>query len=413
MHVPTLIARKRDGGALSREEIAFLVRGLTDGSIPEYQWSALAMAIYFQGMTPEETWALTEAMRDSGETLDFGPPGSRPPVVDKHSTGGVGDKTSLILAPLLACDGLWVPMIAGRGLGITGGTLDKLESIPGFRTGLSRSEMERCLQETGAFIAGQTERLCPADRKLYALRDVTGTVPSVPLITASIMSKKLAEGLDRLVLDVKHGSGAFMKTEEEAETLAASLTRAGELGGVRISALLTPMSETLGRTAGNALEVRECVDCLRGRGPEDLEALTLDLCAAVSDTPRETHAARLRNGEAWAKFQQFVAAQGGDPGALPALGRTLGVAPVIVEWRADRSGVLTAFDAGVVGETVLSLGAGRRVAEDPVDHAVGLDEIVKTGREVKAGDPLCRIHAKTKADAEEAARRLKEAVRFA
>ncbi|MDB6071202.1 MAG: deoA, partial [Verrucomicrobiales bacterium] len=212
MHVPSLIARKRDGGVLTGPEIDFLVAGLTDGTIPEYQWSALAMAVFFRDMNAEEKWSLTRAMRDSGDVLDFGPPGTRPPVVDKHSTGGIGDKTSLVLAPLLACDGLWVPMISGRGLGITGGTLDKLESITGFRVGLDTDEMMSQIRRLGVFMAGQTPRLCPADRKLYALRDVTGTVPSIALITASIMSKKLAEGLDRLVLDVKFGSGAFMKT---------------------------------------------------------------------------------------------------------------------------------------------------------------------------------------------------------
>lgn len=411
-HVPSLIARKRDGGALSAEEIEFLVQGLTNDSIPEYQWSALAMAIFFKGMSPEEKWALTRSMRDSGEVLDFGPARSRPPVVDKHSTGGIGDKTSLVLAPLLACDGLWVPMISGRGLGITGGTLDKLESIPGFRVGLSREEMMNQISRLGVFMAGQTPQLCPADRKLYALRDVTGTVPSIALITASIMSKKLAEGLDRLVLDVKFGSGAFMKTRAEAEELAQSMEDAARLGGVAFTALLNPMSETIGRTAGNALEVRECVDCLRGEGPADLENLVLDLVCAVSASPRETHAARLRDGSAWEKFQELVAAQSGETGQLTKLGKTSLTAPVIVDFKADRGGLLRAFDAGIVGETVLNLGAGRRTAKDPVDHRVGLDEIAKTGGEFQAGDLLCRIHARTEADAAEAAARLRTALVF-
>ncbi len=412
MHVPSLIARKRDGGALTAAEIEFLVAGLTDGSIPEYQWSALAMAIFFKDMTAEEKWALTRAMRDSGDVLDFGPPDKRPAVVDKHSTGGIGDKTSLVLAPLLAVDGLWVPMISGRGLGITGGTLDKLESIPGFRVGLSREEMMAQIQALGVFMAGQTPRLCPADRKLYALRDVTGTVPSIALITASIMSKKLAEGLDRLVLDVKHGSGAFMRTRPEAEALAQSLIDAGTIGGVSVKALLNPMSETTGHTAGNALEVRECVDCLQGKGPSDLEELILDLAAGVSETPCEVHAARLRDGSVWRKFQDMTAAQNGDVPALATLGRTTGTAPVIQEFKAGRSGKLVAFDAGIIGQVVLNLGAGRKVAADPVDHRVGLDEIAKTGSDVKTDAVLCRIHAATPEAAAEAATQLRTALKF-
>ncbi len=410
MHVPSLIARKRDGGVLTASEIGFLVDGLTDSSIPEYQWSALAMAIYFRDMNAEEKWALTKAMRDSGEVLDFGPPDQRPAVVDKHSTGGIGDKTSLVLAPLLAVDGLWVPMISGRGLGITGGTLDKLESIPGFRVGLSREEMTAQIQSLGVFMAGQTLGLCPADRKLYALRDVTGTVPSIALITASIMSKKLAEGLDRLVLDVKYGSGAFMRTCPEAEALAQSLLEAGTRGGVTVKALLNPMSETIGQTAGNALEVRECVDCLRGHGPEDLESLILDLAAGVSETPRAIHAARLRDGTVWQRFQEMVQAQGGAVADLETVGRSTGTAPVIVDFKASRSGILSAFDAGVIGEVVLNLGAGRRVAADPVDHRVGLDHIAKTDRQISAGEVLCRIHAADPETAQTAALQLNKAL---
>ncbi len=412
MHVPSLITRKRDGGALTAAEIEFLVAGLTDGSIPEYQWSALAMAIFFRDLTAEEKWDLTRAMRDSGDVLDFGHPDKRPAVVDKHSTGGIGDKTSLVLAPLLAVDGLWVPMISGRGLGITGGTLDKLESIPGFRVGLSREEMMGQIQSFGVFMAGQTARLCPADRKLYALRDVTGTVPSIALITASIMSKKLAEGLDKLVLDVKFGSGAFMRTRPEAEALAQSLIDAGTLGGVSVKALLNPMSETIGQTAGNALEVRECIDCMHGKGPPDLEELILGLAAGVSETPREVHAARLRDGSVWRKFQEMTAAQNGDVPALDTLGRTTGTAPVIQEFKAGRSGKLIAFDAGIIGVAVLNLGAGRKVAADPVDQRVGLDEIAKTGTDVKPGDVLCRIHAATPEAAAEAAAELRKAVVF-
>ena len=412
MHVPSLIARKRDGGALTAPEINFLIKGLTDESIPSYQGSALAMAIYFQGMSAQEQWDLTRAMRDSGEVLDFGPPHSRPPVVDKHSTGGIGDKTSLVLAPLLACDGLWVPMISGRGLGITGGTLDKLESIPGFHVSLDLPTMLRQIHALGVFMAGQTPRLCPADRKLYALRDVTGTVPSIPLITASIMSKKLAEGLDRLVLDVKYGSGAFMRTKPQAEALAQSLRAVGALGGVAVQTLLNPMSETIGRAVGNALEVRECVDCLQGRGPHDLESLVLDLAAAVSDSPRALHASRLRDGSAWAKFQALTAAQHGDPAALDSLGRTTGTAPTITDFRSDRSGTLLAFDAGIIGQVVLDLGAGRHQASDPIDHRVGLDDIARCGSLLQSGDLLCRIHAASPAAAATAAAQLRSALTF-
>jgi pyrimidine-nucleoside phosphorylase len=403
MHVPSLISRKRDRGSLSPDEINWLVAGLTNGEIPDYQWAALAMAICLNGMSATETWSLTRAMRDSGEVLDWGPPISRPPVVDKHSTGGIGDKTSLVLAPLLAADGLWVPMISGRGLGITGGTLDKLESIPGFRVALSRAEMERQLPAIGCFMAGQTEDLCPADRKLYALRDVTGTVPSIPLITASIMSKKLAEGLDRLVLDVKFGSGAFMKSRKDAEALAASLVAAGELGGIRITALLNSMDEPLGCAAGNALEVRECIDLMHGQGPADTEALILDLAEAVSDTPRATHAARLRDGTVWRKFEELVAWQTPEMPDIKAIGRSMHRAPVIRELPAPASGVLTRADAAAIGEAVLLLGAGRARTDDTINPAVGIDELVKTGRSLTVGATLCRIHAASEADADRAA----------
>ena len=402
MHIPTLIARKRDGDALTEAEITFLTAGLTDGTIPEYQWSALAMAIFFRGMTAEETWSLTRAMRDSGEVLDWGAPGTRPAVVDKHSTGGIGDKTSLILAPLLASDGMWVPMISGRGLGITGGTLDKLESIPGFRVGLSLQEMRTQIERLGCFMAGQTATLCPADRKLYALRDVTGTVPSIPLITASIMSKKLAEGLDRLVLDVKWGCGAFMQTLPEAEALANALAAAGALGGVEVTALLNPMSEPLGCAAGNALEVREVIAALHGRGPVDLVDLTLDLACAVSTTPRDVHHQRMTDGTAWRKFQEMVTAQGGNGDTLTEAG--LPAAPIIVDVPSPASGVLEKMDAAAIGQAVLQLGAGRARATDTVDHAVGMDAIRKTGTPVSVGAPLCRIHARSHAAATEAAR---------
>ena len=309
MHIPTFIERKRDGHELSAEEIAEFIRGYTGGEVPDYQAAAWAMAVYFKGMTAAETGALTRAMMHSGSMMTH-PVGS-PPKVDKHSTGGIGDKVSLILAPLLACDELWVPMISGRGLGITGGTLDKLESIPGFRVSLSENETAAQLARIGVAMIGQTANLCPADKKLYALRDVTATVPSIPLIVASIMSKKLAESLDRLVLDVKFGSGAFMQNRADAESLAAALCATGRECGVRTEAVLTPMSEPLGHTAGNALEVWESVETLQGRGPADLVKLTLDLAERIANVPRVQLAKWLEDGTAWRKWIAMVEAQGG------------------------------------------------------------------------------------------------------
>src|SRR3984893_6311758 len=314
MHVPSLIEKKSDGGKLTAEEIKALIEGFTDGEIPDYQMSAWAMAVFFRGMTAIETKHLTDAMMNSGRVLKY--PKDSPPKIDKHSTGGVGDKVSLVLAPLLACDDVWVPMISGRGLGITGGTLDKLESIPGFNVNLDEKRGLKQLEKIGVFMIGQTADICPADKKLYALRDVTGTVPSQALIVASIMSKKLAENLDRLVLDVKFGSGAFMKTRKEAEQLAAAMTKVGKLMGVKVSHLLSPMDEPLGRTVGNALEVAECVEVLQGGGPPDIIELTLNLAEQVSTVPRAKLAGWLSDGTAWRKFISLVYAQDGDAFAL-------------------------------------------------------------------------------------------------
>jgi len=408
MHVPSLIERKREGLPLSHDEIHHLIAAFTSGDMPDYQMSALAMAIFFRGMSPEEISALTDAMLHSGRVLSW--PADAPPRVDKHSTGGIGDKTSLVLAPLLACDGLWIPMISGRGLGITGGTLDKLESIPGFTTQLLLDRVHQIITSIGCVMIGQTADICPADKKLYALRDVTGTVPSIPLITASIMSKKLAEGLTRLVLDVKYGSGAFMKSPEQAQTLADSMVRVGQLLGVETTALLHPMDEPTGHSAGNALEVAECVACLQGRGPADLESIVLDLAAPLTSTPRATLAARLRDGSAWTRFQQMVEAQGGDPATLETLTTITHPAPVIHELRADRSGTLTRIDAGILGQTALELGAGRSRATDPIDPAVGLDHIAKTGTPIHPGDLLLRIHARTPAAAQTAQTQLLPAI---
>lgn len=410
MHLPSLIERKRDGGTLTGAEIHAIVEGFTRGEVPEYQMSALAMAIFFRGMTAEETSALTDAMLHSGGTLHW--PREAPPRVDKHSTGGIGDKTSLILAPLLACDGLWVPMISGRGLGITGGTLDKLESIPGFRVQLSEEEILRVIAGIGCVMVGQTVNICPADKKLYVLRDVTGTVPSIPLITASIMSKKLAEGLNRLVLDVKHGSGAFMKTREDAQRLADAMVAAGEALGVRTTARLNAMDEPLGESAGNALEVAECVRCLQGNGPRDLEELTLDLAGAVSNSPRDRLHAWLHDGTAWKKFQQMVAAQEGDVTSLERITK-VHAAPCIGEWKADRSGTLQRMDAGGIGRVCLELGAGRAKASDAVDFAVGCDRIAKVGTEVRAGDVLARVHARNESSLAVALDQLRSSISIA
>jgi pyrimidine-nucleoside phosphorylase len=407
MHIPSLIEKKRDGGALSEDEIRHVIGAFTTGRLPDYQMSAMAMAIYFQGMSPEETASLTRAMLESGGVFRY--PDGHPPIVDKHSTGGIGDKVSLVLAPLLACDDIWVPMISGRGLGITGGTLDKLEAIPGFNVHMSQTEALAQLQRIGVVMMGQTADICPADKKLYALRDVTGTVPSIPLIVASIMSKKLAESLDRLVLDVKHGSGAFMKTEIDARTLAESMRAVGEAMGVRISTVLNPMDEPLGRAVGNALEVREAIDTLRGGGAQDLVAITLDLASEVSNATREQLGAWLADGTAWRKFVSLVEAQGGDATSLDHYDSNH-VAPEQRVFRADQAGVVTRLDAGIIGHACLELGAGRSRSDDAVDFAVGFSELVKCGTPVSRGETLAIIHARTADAAEFASQRFREAL---
>lgn len=395
IHIPTLIARKREGEELPEEEIRQLIAGFTAGSVPDYQMSAFAMAVFFKGMSAAETAALTRAMMESGDR--FHHPAGHPPVVDKHSTGGIGDKVSLVLAPLVAAAGCWVPMVSGRGLGITGGTLDKLESIPGFKVGLDMDEAARQLGRLGVVMMGQTERFCPADKRLYALRDVTGTVPSIPLITASIMSKKLAESPDRLVLDVKFGSGAFMPTRKDAEALAAAMVAVGGHAGVEVHTLVHPMNEPTGRTVGNALEVVEALECLDGGGPPDLRAIVLDLSEAIAGVSREHLERLLDDGSARRLFDELVAAQGGDPADLPRLAR-IHHASVIREMPAPAAGTVERVDAGLVGQAALQLGAGRARATDGVDFAVGFDQLVKVGETVHHGQPLCRIHARTAVD---------------
>jgi pyrimidine-nucleoside phosphorylase len=391
MHVPTLIEKKREGQELTKEEIEYLVTGFTSGEIPDYQMSAWAMAVFFKGMTAVETQHLTAAMMESGSVLEY-PEGS-PPKVDKHSTGGIGDKTSLVLAPLLACDKNWVPMISGRGLGITGGTLDKLESIPGFNIHIDERRALAQLESIGVFMIGQSADICPADKKLYALRDVTGTVPSQALIVASIMSKKLAENLDRLVLDVKFGSGAFMKTRKEAQQLAAAMTKVGKLMGVKVTHLLSPMDEPLGRTVGNALEVAECVEVLQGGGPPDLVKLVLDLAEEVSTAKRSQLAAWLKDGTAWRKFISLVYAQDGDASSLEKIGE-LHRAPVIHPFLATSAGTVKKMDAETIGRVSLLLGGGRQTANDAIDFAVGLSGIRKIGERVEKDEPLLLVHAR-------------------
>ena len=392
MHVPTLIEKKREGQALTADEIEYLVSGFTSGEIPDYQMSAWAMAVFFRGMTAEETQHLTTAMMESGSVLKY--PAGSPQKVDKHSTGGIGDKTSLVLAPLLACDDKRVPMISGRGLGITGGTLDKLESIPGFNIHIDERRAIAQLKSIGVFMIGQTADLCPADKKLYALRDVTGTVPSQALIVASIMSKKLAESLDRLVLDVKFGSGAFMKTRKEAEELAAAMTEVGKLMGVKVTHLLSPMDEPLGRTVGNALEVAECVEALHGGGPEDLVKLVLDLAEQVSTAPRSQLVSWLQDGTAWKKFISLVYAQDGDSSMLEKLG-DVHRAPIIKPIPAKAAGTVRKMDAQMIGRASLLLGGGRQMAEEAIDFAVGLSGIKKIGDRVEKDEPLMMVHART------------------
>jgi pyrimidine-nucleoside phosphorylase len=413
-----VIEKKRDGGTLDAAELRAFVEGFTAGAIPEYQMSALAMAIYFRGMTPEETATLTDAMMRSGDRVSFD---NWPrPTADKHSTGGIGDKLSLMIAPLAASAGLAVPMISGRGLGITGGTLDKLESIPGYDTHLSVEAFRRVVGEVGCSIIGQTDRLAPADKKLYALRDVTGTVPSIPLITASIMSKKLAEGAETLVFDVKCGGAAFMRSRDDARALAQSLSRVGRALGRKTGALITDMDQPLGRTAGNAVEVAEAIETLTGAGPGDTRLLTLELTALMTvlggvhpdlPTARRDLAGLLDGGRALDVFRRMLLAHGGDARVLDDLTR-LPQPGAAVAVPAPEAGTVAFVDAQAIGRVVLQLGGGRTTTADVIDPAAGVDRLVQAGEAVEAGQPLMRLLAKDAATAEPLVRDAAAAVRL-
>ncbi|MGB9561414.1 MAG: thymidine phosphorylase [bacterium] len=419
MHIPELIRKKRDGESLTREEIEFLVRGYTSGAIPDYQFSALLMAIYIRGMKDEELLNLTRSYIESGLTLDLGEIDK--PKVDKHSTGGVGDKVSIPLAPLVASLDVVVPMISGRGLGHTGGTLDKLESIPGFRTNLTVSEFKAQLKTIGVAITGQTGELAPADGKIYALRDVTATVDSIPLIAASIMSKKLAEGIDGLVLDVKTGSGAFMAKLDDALSLAKTMTKLGTLYGKKTIALITDMSEPLGKTVGNALEIVESIDILRNEKPDPklLELILMlgayMLIIAGVENEIEKGVKRLQkaisSGKAYEKFLRMVESQGGDLNSLEkhfSLVRT----KLTLEVTSSAEGYVAEIDTRRIGLAACNLGAGRIKKEDKIDHSVGFIIFKKIGDSVEKYEPLARVFANDEEKAHWAAAALKSAFKI-
>jgi pyrimidine-nucleoside phosphorylase len=403
MHAVDVIAKKRDGGELSREEIEFFIQGYTRGEIPDYQASAWLMAVHLRGMTDRETHDLTLAMAHSGDVLDL--KDIVPFAVDKHSTGGVGDKVSLVVAPLVAACGMPVAKMTGRGLGFSGGTVDKLESIPGYRTDLSEAEFKAQLEKIGIVLTGQSAELAPADRKLYALRDVTATVDSIPLIVSSIMSKKLAAGADAIVLDVKTGNGAFMKTLEDAETLAEAMVHLGNQAGRRVVALISDMNQPLGWAVGNTLEVREAINTLHEGGPADFREHCMVVAAEMlmlGNKASDTNAAltlaleTLSSGAAWHKFGELVEAQGGDVHYIEEPER-LPQARLIEPVPAPRSGYLAAVNAAEVGMAVVELGGGREKKGDPIDHSVGVIVHYKVGDLVQKDTPLFTIHANDEA----------------
>jgi len=418
MRTVDLIQRKRDGDELAPEEIDFLVDGYTSGEIPDYQMSALLMAVFFSGMSDREVTRLTDCMLRSGETVDLSSvPGVK---VDKHSTGGVGDKTSLIVAPLAASAGVVVPMMSGRSLGHTGGTLDKLESIPGFRTAVSPDDFRKQLGEIGLCFIGQSDQLVPADGKLYGLRDVTGTVESIPLIASSIMSKKLAEGVDALVLDVKVGNGAFLKKQVDARRLAQMMVSIGRPKDKKVQALITDMSQPLGFAVGNALEVMEASQTLQNAGPTDLTRLSIELAARMIflgkkagslEEARRTAEQKLVDGSGYQKFKQVVAAQGGNPQALDKF-ELLPNATGMREVTSPRGGYVSLIDAEDIGRAANMIGAGRDKKEDVIDPAVGIILEVKVGEKVDAGSVLCRLYYTREDRVEEAAEMVEDAFRI-
>ncbi|MBX3210356.1 MAG: thymidine phosphorylase [Labilithrix sp.] len=416
--VVELIAAKRDGNVLAEAEIARLLGDFVAGGVADYQMAAFLMAVFFRGLDDAETVALTEAMLHSGSVLDLSAvPGLK---VDKHSTGGVGDKVSICLAPMVAACGVPVPMVSGRGLGHTGGTLDKLEAIPGFRTDIPVGDFARIVGEVGACMIGQTKEIAPADKRIYALRDVTATVESIPLIVASILSKKLAEGIDGLVLDVKVGKGAFMKSEESARALADKLVRVGTRAGKKVVAVLTRMDAPLGRAVGNANETREALEVLHGRGPEDLVECTLVLgaemlvlggkAASVEDGTAKLRAA-IADGSAVRVMEKMVAAQGGDAGVVADPAK-LAVASEILEVKASRSGFVTGIDALAIGLTGVAMGAGRTRADQAVDPGVGVEIDRKPGEAVKSGDVVARLFVRDRASGEKLSERVAGAFEY-
>ncbi|MDP8981787.1 MAG: thymidine phosphorylase [Acidobacteriota bacterium] len=418
MRTVDLIQRKRNGEELSPDEITFLVNGYTQGEIPDYQVSAFLMSVFFSGMTDREVSAFTDAMIRTGETVDLTSiPGLK---VDKHSTGGVGDKTSLISAPLAAAAGVVVPMISGRGLGHTGGTLDKLESIPGFRTDLTIDEFRAQLAAHGLAFIGQTAEIAPADGKFYALRDATATVESIPLIASSIMSKKLAVGLNAIVLDVKVGTGAFMKRQVEARRLAQMMVGIGRRADIRVQALITDMNQPLGYAIGNALEVMEVSQTLQNAGPTDLTRISLELAARMIflakivptlDEARELAQQKLLDGSGYRKFKDVIQAQGGNPQVLDRF-ELLPNATGVREVASPRAGYVSAIDAELIGTASSIMGAGRAIKEDAIDPAVGIILEVKTGQKVDAGAVLCRLYYTSEEHVEEAAQQVEDAFRI-
>jgi thymidine phosphorylase len=420
MHIPELIRRKRDGGELTEEELGFLVRGIADGTLSDAQVGALAMAILIQGLTPDERIAFTHHKTHSGEVLDWGDVDLPGPPLDKHSTGGVGDKVSLLLGPIVAACGGAVPMISGRGLGHTGGTLDKLDSIPGYDSTPDLDRFRAVVAKAGCAIVGQTAQLAPADRRLYAIRDATGTVESLPLIVASILSKKLAAGLHALVMDVKVGSGAFMPTREDADELARAIVEVAQGNGLPTSALLTDMNEVLGRTAGNAVEVRESIDHLTGAASDPrLREVTLALSAELlrlgglhpdDGSARAAAERALDDGAAAERFAAMVVELGGPADLLERPDDHLPSAPIKLAAEPAEAGTVSAVDVRAVGLAVVGLGGGRMRETDEIDHAVGLTDVAAIGEQVgPGGKPLALVHSRTEEDARRAATALREA----